>query len=315
MTYKKSQPLSGRIDGTSSDAARFHQMIKHIDLEKESPAPKSFAFIGSKSDEGVRRNLGRIGAKEGPDSIRYALSNLPVHFDSTLSLLDCGDVSDENGDLEKMQHELGSYITKILQQGATPIILGGGHDISYSNYLGIKNFTNKKIGIINFDAHFDLRPVDPAIGNSSGTSIYAIANQAQKNNEHFSCLALGIQKYANTKLLFDLAEKFQVDYVLGDDFTTKNQENILKKTADFIAKNDVIYLTICMDVFAACYAPGVSAPSLNGIIPNEVFRSVFDLIISSKKTISYDFAETNPKFDIDFRTAKLAAGLIFRILN
>ena len=48
-----------------------------------------------------------------------------------------------------------------------------------------------------------------------------------------------------------------------------------------------------MDVFAAPYAPGVSAPSINGIEPNEIFKSCFDLIVNCGKLISLDFAETN----------------------
>jgi formiminoglutamase len=320
MTYSKSQKVIGRIDGDSKDLARFHQVIKYIDLANEkitlAKGQKGFVFLGSAIDEGVKRNQGRVGAAKAPQAIRQAMASFPVHFDEEIILFDGGNIEIENGDLEKAQVKIGSYIAKILAANCTPILLGGGHDITYSNHLGVKDFAgNKKVGIINVDAHFDLRPIDPTIGGSSGASIYKIASEARKNGEHFSCLALGIQKYGNTKLLFNLAKEFGVDYALGDDFSYSNKENLLQKVSEFIAKNELIYLTICMDVFAACYAPGVSAPAANGIAPGEVFKSVFDLIINSKKLISLDFAEINPDFDVDLRTAKLAASLIFRAIQ
>lgn len=211
---------------------------------------------------------------------------------------------------------MADYVAKILEQNSLPVVLGGGHDITYGNYSGIKKFfgaEKKKIGIINFDAHFDLRPIDPAIGSSSGTSIYKIASEARANGDDFSCLALGIQKYGNTKKLFDLAREFRVDYVLGDDFCAENKSAIIAKIDAFINSVDHIHFTICMDTFSACHAPGVSATPLNGVIPDATFRAIFDSVINSKKLILIDFAEMNPNFDIDNRTARLAAGLVFRL--
>ena len=172
MTYKKSELIQGRIDGNTTEVARFHQIIKYINLDSEKITLKNnqqgFAFIGSATDEGVRRNQGRLGAALAPQSIRQGMASFPVHFSDNIALFDCGNISDENGDLEKAQTEIGSYITKILEAGCTPILLGGGHDITYSNYLGIKSFlknsqSNKKLGIINVDAHFDFRQIEKNI--------------------------------------------------------------------------------------------------------------------------------------------------------
>lgn len=319
MTYKKFPPLNGRVDGTSKDALRWNQVIKYIDLDKEqislTPNHKGYVFLGFATDEGVRRNKGRIGAKEGHQSIVQVMANLPVHFEN-VELFHGGVVSCEEDNLEKAQAKLAFYVEKILAAKCMPIVLGGGHDITYGHYSGISNFAKKtgtKIGIINVDAHFDLRPIDPNIGATSGTSIWQIATEAKQNNQHFSCLALAIQKYGNTKLLFNEAEKFGVEYILGDQFNYDQKPNITNKIAKFIDSVDHVYLTICMDVFAACYAPGVSATSYNGIAPDHVFMSAFDQIIKSPKFIAADFAELNPKFDIDLRTAKLAASMIFRI--
>src|SRR5665647_1742798 len=72
---------SGRIDSLDNyDAFRWHQWIKFLNLNELnslddyplllSENEKGICFIGFCSDEGVRRNLGRTGATNGPESIR-----------------------------------------------------------------------------------------------------------------------------------------------------------------------------------------------------------------------------------------------------
>jgi len=314
MSYVKSMPVFGRVDGVESDVLRVHQVVQYIDLDTEVPAPKSICFLSFANDEGVRRNQGRIGAAGGSLAIRQAMASMPVHFDDEFRLYDCGVIRQDDQDLEKHQERLAHYVAKILNAGGLPVVLGGGHDITYGNYCGIRrHYKKEKIGIINFDAHLDFRPVEVGVGNSSGTSVWKIAHDAKENNDYFACLGVGIQKYGNTKKLFNLAKEFGVDYISGDEFCPENKHKILHKIQKFIDENDYIYFTICMDGFSASHAPGVSAPSLNGIIPDATFRAVFDAIAQSGKMISIDFAETNPLYDIDNRTSKLAASMIFRL--
>ena len=82
-----------------------------------------------------------------------------------------------------------------------------------------------------------------------------------------------------------------------------------------MANSDILQLTIDMDVFAACHAPGVSALSYNGIAPNAMFKRLLRHIVFSGKVWSVDIAELNPRYDIDSRTARLAASLIFDIVQ
>ena len=60
-------------DGISG--LRIHQII-----EPYVGQFKSKVFLGFCSDEGVKRNKGRVGARNAPNEIRKSLSNLPVHF-------------------------------------------------------------------------------------------------------------------------------------------------------------------------------------------------------------------------------------------
>jgi formiminoglutamase len=84
--------------------------------------------------------------------------------------------------------------------------------------------------------------------------------------------------------------------------------------AEFIADVDHVYLTVCLDVLPAAVAPGVSAPAARGV-PLGVVEPLVDVVVASGKLRVADVAEMNPRFDVDGRTAAVAARLVARIAN
>ena len=73
---------------------------------------------------------------------------------------------------------------------------------------------------------------------------------------------------------------------------------------------DWLYVSICLDVLPAAVAPGVSAPAGFGM-PLAVLESLLKYLKQSGKVRYTDIVELNPKFDIDQRTAKVAARLVW----
>jgi formiminoglutamase len=233
----------------------------------------------------------------------------------TRPVYDVGDICCKNGDLSDAQDDLATAVNLLLQKNMKPIVLGGGHDIAFGHFCGISTYldqhkSNSKIGIINFDAHFDLRKVETT-GNS-GTPFYQISQKCNQENNSFNYLCLGIQQAANTIELFDRATELKVEYCFNNELTHFNFHKQEARIRKFIEKVDHIYLTIDIDVFSSAYAPGVSAVSPVGISP-EVFFALLPIIIASGKVISIDIAEFNPIYDIDHHTAKLAARIIEHI--
>jgi len=57
----------------------------------------------------------------------------------------------------------------------------------------------------------------------------------------------------------------------------------------------------------------VSAPQVLGLTPWQIIPYL-RLLAQSGKVISYDIAELSPHYDIDQRTVKLAAHLIYEII-
>lgn len=290
-----------------------HEKVRCTPLSEISEPPKkSIALLGYACDEGVKRNQGRVGAVKGSEVIKSSLGKFPNHLANTVLLYDAGTVICEDEDMEAAQKELSKAVTTLLEKKQFPIVLGGGHDMAYGHYHGIKNYLDSKkntqtIGIINFDAHFDLR--QNTHNNNSGTPFYQIAMEAKKENSAFNYLCLGIRKDANDRTLFDAAKELDVKYVLSDTFQIQYLDEINTWIDAFIKNVDKVYVTIDLDGFSSAYAPGVSAPSAMGFTPQIVVECL-KTIIGSGKLISMDVAEMNPKFDIDGQTAKLAASLL-----
>ncbi len=311
---------TGRIDDSNDpDSFRMHQVIQLIDLReiKETKFDLSkvnYCILGFCSDEGVERNLGRPGAAKGPEYIRKEFANLPVSFRNKAVIYDAGDIYCTDHNLEHAQQQLEYAVKEILDHQLFPLVLGGGHEIALGHYNGIAKHIDKKssIGIINFDAHFDLRPYQKQ--GSSGTMFSQIVDECTAENIDFNYFCLGIQTYGNTISLFKRADSLGAKYILEKDMVDSNYQMNMDDVNEFISNNDHIYITICSDVFNSAYAPGVSSIQPFGLNP-EVVLNYLKPIIKSKKVISFDIAEVSPRFDSDNKSAKLAAIILYAVIN
>ncbi len=305
----------GRLD--LPPASSFFQIMQMMDLH-DSPNiqvnEQTFALIGFRSDEGIRRNFGRIGAAEGPKAIRHALARLPVQKQN-FTCFDAGDIICRDGDLEEAQHAFGEVIALLLKQHITPIALGGGHEIAWGHYQGINQvYPSERLGIINFDAHFDMRPLLPKQKGSSGTPFLQIAEAHRLANRRFDYNCVGIQHAGNIRQLLDTAKSYNTNVIWADELHRGQSEKCVDFVDRVVDENEMVYTSICLDVFAAAFAPGVSAIQPLGLLPWHITPLIRQLAASGR-VMSYDIAELSPRYDIDQCTAKLAANLIYEIIH
>ena len=185
-------------------------------------SPDTCAIIGFESEEGVRRNKGQLGAAKAPNALRSELAKLPWKFPVSKRLVDVGNIQYMDTDLEKAQQQLGDTIAKALEKKMTPIILGGGHETAYGHYLGVRKSIGEdaSLGIINIDAHFDLRSYDEQ--PSSGTMF----KQILEHDEKSSYFVVGIQRYGNTQELFDTADRLGVKYEYEENMHIGNMDKL-----------------------------------------------------------------------------------------
>lgn len=273
------------------------------------------AIIGFKSDEGVRRNNGRPGAAEGPDEIRAHHARMPSHLDpKRVSVADLGDVTVRNGDLEAAQTVFSNMVAQVHQyHAACSIGLGGGHEIAFGHLAGLLDaYPREVVGILNIDAHFDLRPYRE-VGSTSGTPFLQIHDRLRASRRPFRYLAMGIQSQSNAPFLFETAKHTRAGYITAD--AIQDSDAWMADLDAFTEACDILYLSLDMDVFPSYAAPGVSAPNGAGLDPTLVMR-VFRRILRSGKVKAFDIAELNPTYDDANRgTARLAASFLHRFLH
>jgi formiminoglutamase len=281
--------------------------LQTIESIKTYKGTNTFCIMGFECDEGVRRNKGRIGAAEAPKEIRRYLASIPYHFNENVKIIDTGNTVCEGTNLEAAQKELGHYIKTILQASAFPVILGGGHETLYGHYLGVRSYLGDSVslGIINIDAHFDMR-------NDSLPSSGTMFKQILEEDQNTSYLVLGIQKYGNTKRLFNTAEKYNCIYILEEDI--ENYPKTFQVIDHFCKKHDAIIFTLCTDAICSDAAPGVSAPSPFGL-NKKVVRNLIKYISKKTNLLSFDISEVNPLLDQDGKTSRLAAYLIAELIS
>jgi formiminoglutamase len=301
----------GRIDEEDGVAGyRWHQVVRC----EQSPG-NGLALLGLASDLGVQLNKGRAGAMEGPGALRRALANLAWHHD--VPVYDAGDVRVES-DLPGGQGEYAQRISDLLADGRFVIGLGGGHEIGWASYRGCRGWldahaADKILGILNFDAHFDLR--EPAPESSSGTPFYQVAQHCKSEGYEFNYACLGIARPSNTPALFSRAQDLGVEYLPDVDCKSGEGAQFLR---GYLEKLDYLYVTVCLDVFPASRAPGVSAPAAFGVEPAWVLETL-SLIGDYCRELGVqwlmaDIAELAPPLDRDDCTARLAARLIDEIV-
>jgi len=311
-------PWTGRVDAADGERGRrWHQVVRPA---QQADRP-GIALLGFASDAGVSRNHGRPGAAEGPVALRRALANLAWHGNDDARLYDAGDVSCAGDALEEAQSAYADRLAGLLREGHFVIGLGGGHEIAWAAHSGLERAFAadprfERLGVLNFDAHLDLRRPESAGRGTSGTPFLQIAEARAARGLDFRYLCVGASEAANTPALFDRARTLGVTIVTDLEAA---QPEISLQLQRFIEASSAVYLTFCLDVLPPAVAPGVSAPAGLGVALHRVVTLLKDALAAcghgrpGSKLLHADIAELNPRFDPDGRTARTAARLVYEL--
>ncbi|MBK8461714.1 MAG: formimidoylglutamase [Nigerium sp.] len=298
MIDRPAAPWSGRDDGPGAEHARWHHAVNG------ARADARVALIGFASDEGVRRNQGRVGAAEGPAALRAALGGFAA---PGVGVRDRGDVVVADGDLEVGQARLGRAVATVLERGALPVVIGGGHEVAFGSALGWIG-RDETWGVLNLDAHLDLRRAGQA---TSGTPFAQIADALTARDKGFRYSVIGLGRPSNTAALVAEAARWEV--AMLEDART-DERSALAAAEGLLAGVDRVHLTLDLDVLPASVAPGVSAPAAFGI-PLGVVLAVLRAVAASGRLGLFEVAELNPRLDVDQRTARTAARCVDEVVR
>lgn len=262
-------------------------------------------LIGYPVDEGVQRNKGRIGAAQAPDEIRRALYRLVAPDNEKLILFDAGNTIPQDT-LEATQSAHTATVKQLLQDSKRVISLGGGNDLAYADCAGLAQVTPNPL-VINVDAHFDVRA--DVIPNSGTPYRQLLESDYVRGNHLFEVGNLPMVNPAIYRdyLLDKGAHIIDLDTLRRDGIST-TFESILAHSAE------AIFWGLDMDVVHVAEAPGVSAPNALGISAHD-FCEIAAIAGRDVRSRIFEISEVNPLYDIDDRTARLAAAAIYQFLT
>lgn len=274
-------------------AARFASLIK-----RDSPKGCQIGLIGLADDLGVRLNNGRPGAKDGPRAFRAALAKYGVAdpFNWTWpSVFDAGDIIPAEGSDEQALHEthrrVTEAVTAMLDAGLFPIAVGGGHDLTFPF---VRAVIKKYPGLsgLYFDAHLDVRETA-----GSGMPFRRLIQDCGVHELNL----IGFNDVVNSR------EHYEWFSAHGGRVVEAYPDQGYIPAKPFFTSLD-------LDVFDVSHAPGVSAQNPAGLRPRQV-GGMLSRLAGTQQIRCFDIMELNPAFDIDGRTARLAAHLFLMFLR
>jgi formiminoglutamase len=214
--------------------------------------------------------------------------------------------------IEDCHQRIYESVKEVKQTNAAPftIILGGDHSITTSTVKAIKE-TKGTVGIIQFDAHHDLRNTEDG-GPTNGTPFRRLIEEGHLKGGHL--IQIGIRNYANAKAYHDYAiEQGVTVYTMKDVRQQPMTELINNALNQLQDKVDTIYLSVDMDVLDQAYAPGCPAIGPGGMHPDTLTQAI-ETALQHPKVHTMDIVEIDPTLDTRDMTSRVASLLIINSL-
>jgi formiminoglutamase len=265
-------------------------------------------------------SISHSGASFAPDAIRRCLNSFTTYniergtdlAKDKKTIIDFGDITMHPTSIEDCHQRIYESVKEVKQTNAAPftIILGGDHSITTSTVKAIKE-TKGTVGIIQFDAHHDLRNTEDG-GPTNGTPFRRLIEEGHLKGEHL--IQIGIRNYANAKAYHDYAiEQGVTVYTMKDVRQQPMTELINNALNQLQDKVDTIYLSVDMDVLDQAYAPGCPAIGPGGMHPDTLTQAI-ETALQHPKVHTMDIVEIDPTLDTRDMTSRVASLLIISSL-
>jgi formiminoglutamase len=315
--YTRLEPAQPATDlPRRPDDPRLGEIVEFWRGDPAALRPGRAVLIGFPQDEGVRRNGGRVGAAEAPGEIRRWLYRLtPGDPTNDRDLwhappLDAGNVQ-VTGDLESSQQALAEVVAGVLASSAIPVVLGGGHETAYGHYLGLVA-AGVPAGIVNFDAHLDVRPLLAGLGHSGSSFRQALEHPTQPlPGSCYYCL--GLQPHSTSRKHLRYAQDRGCIVHWAAEVARNPAYYYGAAVQELEAASRKSYVTIDADVVCQADVPGVSAPNSVGLSGAAIIECA-RLAGASPQVAGMDIVEINPRHDRDGQSARWAALVVWTFL-
>lgn len=287
---------------------------------------------------GVPLDLGQMrrGVDMGPSAVRVA--GLQAKLEAlghgvsdagnvTVSNAETNAVGDENARYVKEIRETcctaADMVVKALEEGRTPVVLGGDHSVAAGTVSGVSEFyrrQDQKIGLIWIDAHSDINtPETSPSGNVHGmplaallglgpealADIYGYSPKVDPEN----VVLIGIRDVDPTER--ENIKRAGVTHVYTmRDIDERGMRTVIEEALRAAGRGTAGYhISLDMDWIDPEDAPGVGTPVRGGSTYREAHLAM-EIIADHGRMLSFEIVEVNPVIDERNRTADLAVELI-----
>ncbi|MBP1995176.1 agmatinase family protein [Paenibacillus eucommiae] len=268
-----------------------------------------------------RSSISASAASENPNAIRsvwqsFAAYNIDYDVDlSDLRIADMGDVKMHVTDIPKCHHNIEQAMLEVLEKNnsITPLSIGGDHSITCPLVKGLQRYhQGKKIGILQFDTHFDLRNLQDG-GPSNGTPMRGLIESGTVKAQHI--VNIGLHGYFNSLAYKQYADELELKYYTFRTVRKLGMEKVLSEALAYLDdKVDLIYLTVDIDVLDAAFAPAAPASTPGGMYSWELLEAVYQ-IGKHPKVAAMDIVCLDPhRDDRSLITVKTGAYLLLNFL-
>lgn len=263
----------------------------------------------------------RTGSRHGPDAVRQGFMYFTTYSSRDRRAMtgfraaDIGDVQVVLTDMEGTFTRVTEAVKTLVAKGIVPIMIGGDHSIAFPNLRGVMQAMGpeKKLGVIHFDAHHDLRKAHLG-AESSGVPFRKTLEMPGTLLAGRNLVQVGMAEFTNSPQLDDYAQEMGVTVFSGLEVRERGIAAVVDEAIRIAGDGtDAIYLSVDIDVLDLSQAPGTAAPNPFGLHAHDV-QYAMRRIGASGKLIGADLVEISPPFDPRNLTGSVGASLILSLL-
>nr|WP_264373610.1 formimidoylglutamase [Paenibacillus psychroresistens] len=265
-------------------------------------------------------SISHSGASTTPAAVRAAFKSFTTYsleYEVDLQHLkvrDLGDIQMHVTDISECHRRIEESLRALYkaQPNLIPLIFGGDHSITFPSLKAfVERHPGRKVGIIHFDAHHDVRNFDDG-GVTNGTPFRSIieSNIVEGRN----IVQIGIRGFMNSKPYHDYVKNKGVHVYTSRDVRTMGINAVLDKAIELAGDGtDVLYVSFDMDVIDQAYAPGCPAIGAGGMEPWDVLDAMYRLG-ALPQVQGLDFVCIDPTVDVRNMTSRLAVQIMLSFL-
>ena len=203
--------------------------------------------------------------------------------------------------INKALKKIASINKEILNKKLFPMTFGGEHSITPGCIIPfVKKF--KKICLLHFDAHADLR--DSYNGEKFS---HASAIRRCLDHDNVSIISFGIRNISESEITFLNRNKSRINIFWAKDKSKWNLNKFKK-----LIKNKVIYLTFDVDGLDSGIMPATGTPEPGGLLWDETLK-IIRIAAKNSNIVGADINELAPIkgfSSYNFLVAKLAYKIL-----